>query len=51
MANQLIIDKENLIKEVENLKKEKEDIIFNNQENMRQKEIKNEIKFSNLKKK
>ena len=43
MANQLIIDKENLIKEVENLKKEKEDIIFNNQENMRQKEIKNEI--------
>ena len=51
MANQLIIDKENLIKEVENLKKEKEDIIFNNQETMRQKEIKNEIKFSNLKKK
>ena len=51
MANQLIIDKENLIKEVENLKKEKEDIIFNNKENMRQKEIKNEIKFSNLKKK
>ena len=51
MANQLIIDKENLIKEVENLKKEKEDIIFNNKETMRQKEIKNEIKFSNLKKK
>ena len=51
MANQLIIDKENLLKEVEQLKKEKEDIIFNNQETMRQKEIKNEIKFSNLKKK
>ena len=37
MANQLIIDKENLLKEVEQLKKEKEDIIFNNQETMRQK--------------
>ena len=51
MANQLLIDKENLLKEVEQLKKEKEEIIFINQESMRQKEIKNEIKFSNLKKK
>ena len=51
MANQLIIDKENLMKEIEELKKEKDDIIFNHKETMREKEIKNEIKFSNLKKK
>ena len=51
MANQIIIDKENLMKEIEDLKKEKENIIFNYKETMREKEIKNEIKFSNLKKK
>ena len=51
MANQIIIEKANLIQEVENLKKEKEDIIFHNKETLRQKEINNEIKFTNLKKK
>ena len=45
MANQLIIDKENLMKEIEELKKEKDDIIFNHKETKKEKEIKNEIKF------
>ena len=51
IANQLMIDKKNLMKEVNSLKQEKDNIIFNNKETMREKEIKNKIKFSNLKKK
>ena len=46
-----MIDKKNLMKEVNSLKQEKDNIIFNNKETMREKEIKNKIKFSNLKKK
>ena len=51
MVNQLVIDKELLTKQVEELTKEKADIISKNEERMRQKEVKNQIKFSNLKKK
>ena len=50
-TNQLIEDKKNLNQEINNLKKEIEDNNFNYKETLRKKEIKNEIKFSNLKKK
>ena len=51
MVNQLVLDKELLTKQVQELLKEKADIIAKNDEQMRQKEVKNQIKFSNLKKK
>ena len=51
MVNQLVLDKELLTKQVQELLKEKADIIAKNDEKMRQKEVKNQIKFSNLKKK
>ena len=51
MVNQLVLDKELLTKQVQDLLKEKADIIAKNDEKMRQKEVKNQIKFSNLKKK
>ena len=50
-TNQLIIDKKNLNQEINNLKKEIEDMNLNYKETLRQKEINNEIKYSNLKKK
>jgi hypothetical protein len=50
-VNQLIIDKQVLSQQVEELTKERDLIIKTNTETMRQKEIKNEIKFTNLKKK
>ena len=50
-TNQLIVDKQNLNQEIHHLKKEIEDINFNYKETLRQKEINNEIKFTNLKKK
>ena len=51
MVNQLLQDKENLSKLVEELNKKNEDIIYQNNEVMKQKDVKNQIKFSNLKKK
>jgi hypothetical protein len=51
LANQILNENEKLKKDLENLQKEKATIIFNNNEVMRQKEVKNQIKFSNLKKK
>ena len=50
-TNQLIIDKKNLNQEINNLKKEIEEMNLNYKETLRQKEINNEIKYSNLKKK
>ena len=50
-VNQLIIDKQVLSQQVEELTKERDLIVKTNTETMRQKEIKNEIKFTNLKKK
>ena len=51
MVNQLLQDKESLSKLVEELNKKNEDIIYQNNEVMKQKDVKNQIKFSNLKKK
>ena len=50
-VNQLLQDKETLSKLVEELTKKNEDIIYQNNETMKQKDVKNQIKFSNLKKK
>jgi hypothetical protein len=51
MVNQLIMDKELLTKHIEDLNKEKTEMQAQNDEKMRQKEVKNQIKFTNLKKK
>ena len=51
MANQLTTENQELIKEVDNLKIDNQNIIKKHIAENKQKDVKNEIKFSNLKKK